>query len=591
MKNRFYIEIDGIDAGISSMKNSFFNKDLYGIWLDNPVSPESTISLQYSAPTANERKNVIQDIYGNDLNSLTTSSFSFDPKDITGPSLLDVELSSLGNTNSIELVFDEDVSFLGLLDLPDFSNFKSRVDGASVTLNGIGGSPIQNPERITLSFDTVVIDSGSSLDLEYSLTTGAFISDKSGNLSNPFLFTGFASANSASEAGGSGSSGGSSAPTTGSSSSGGGGSDVTPPVPQSLELSTTTVDLSGGAVTITATTRLTDDLSGIGNDDSLNAEIRWRSPSSNQFIDASFYAYANGDDNDATFNNAFPITFDANAEAGTWIIEYFRTADEAGNQKSYTADELTTLGFNISIDVTAGSGEGGGSDTTPPVPQSLELSTTTVDLSGGAVTITATTRLTDDLSGIGNDDSLNAEIRWRSPSGNQFIDASFYAYANGDDNDATFNNAFPITFDANAEAGTWTIEYFRTADEAGNKKSYTDDELTTLGINRPISVITGGNLFHPYDFNRDNKITLEHDAIIGLRMMFGTFPGDVLLDNSLTQESSGSSADLQAAMSEAVRDGRLDLDLDGSCSPLMDGLLLIEAIQQLQTFTPPRILV
>jgi hypothetical protein len=81
-------------------------------------------------------------------------------------------------------------------------------------------------------------------------------------------------------------------------------------------------------------------------------------------------------------------------------------------------------------------------DTTPPVPQSLELSTTTVDLSDGDVTITATTRLTDDLSGVGDDSSLNGSVRWRSPSGNQFVDASFYAYTSGDDNDATFDNSF-----------------------------------------------------------------------------------------------------------------------------------------------------
>jgi len=144
-------------------------------------------------------------------------------------------------------------------------------------------------------------------------------------------------------------------------------------------------------------------------------------------------------------------------------------------------------------------------DTDSPVPQSLELSTTKVDLSNGDFTISATTLLTDDLSGIGDDNSLNAEIRWRSPSGQQFVDASFYAYSSGNDNDATFNNSYPITFNANAETGIWNIEYFRVVDEAGNGEWIYPDELKELGIETTIEVVNSANSFNaPADLNLTN---------------------------------------------------------------------------------------
>ncbi len=85
-----------------------------------------------------------------------------------------------------------------------------------------------------------------------------------------------------------------------------------------------------------------------------------------------------------------------------------------------------------------------------------------------------------------------------------------------------------------------------------------------------------------FDFNDDGNTTLEHDAIIGLRMMFGTFPGDALIDGAITPKSTKSITDIQALMSDTIYDGSFDLDSDGIISPFTDGLKLIEEIQQLQ---------
>lgn len=65
--------------------------------------------------------------------------------------------------------------------------------------------------------------------------------------------------------------------------------------------------------------------------------------------------------------------------------------------------------------------------------------------------------------------------------------------------------------------------------------------------------------------------------------MFGTFPGDSLIDGAMTQDSNQSLDDIQMLMITSVQDGSLDLDSDGMISPFTDGLRLIEEIQDLQS--------
>lgn len=89
-----------------------------------------------------------------------------------------------------------------------------------------------------------------------------------------------------------------------------------------------------------------------------------------------------------------------------------------------------------------------------------------------------------------------------------------------------------------------------------------------------------------FDFNGDGNTTLEHDAIIGLRMMFGTFPGDALIDGAITPKSTKSITDILELMSDAKYDASFDLDSDGIISPFTDGFKLIEEIQRLQIASP-----
>ena len=129
-------------------------------------------------------------------------------------------------------------------------------------------------------------------------------------------------------------------------------------------------------------------------------------------------------------------------------------------------------------------------DTTAPEIQSLTLSSSQIDLSEEK-SIKAIMRLTDQISGIGDNQLLNAAVRWRSPSGKQFVDASFYETSSGNNNDSIFIE--DIDFNRYAEEGEWKIEYAETTDNAGNHRWLYPEELNTLSLNRPITVFRSDN--------------------------------------------------------------------------------------------------
>ena len=129
-------------------------------------------------------------------------------------------------------------------------------------------------------------------------------------------------------------------------------------------------------------------------------------------------------------------------------------------------------------------------DTTAPEIQSLALSSSQINLSEEN-SIKATIRLTDQGSGIGNNQLLNAAVRWRSPSGKQLVDASFYKASSGKNNDSIFIE--DIDFNQYTEEGEWKIDYAETTDNAGNHKWLYPKGLKTLSLNRPITVFRSGN--------------------------------------------------------------------------------------------------
>ncbi len=55
------------------------------------------------------------------------------------------------------------------------------------------------------------------------------------------------------------------------------------------------------------------------------------------------------------------------------------------------------------------------------------------------------------------------------------------------------------------------------------------------------------------DLNGDQLLSIEHDALIGLRSMFGTFPDDALINKAWNEGSSKSLTQIQQELTEVFR--------------------------------------
>jgi hypothetical protein len=134
-----------------------------------------------------------------------------------------------------------------------------------------------------------------------------------------------------------------------------------------------------------------------------------------------------------------------------------------------------------------------GTDTKAPEILSYKLSSYKFDLSNGDITIDVAARITDDISGVFDGVLANgiggspSQARWRSPSGNQFLDAGIFdSPSSGNFLDGIYTDQTVLT--TNAELGTWKLESFFLADEAGNTKSLNTEQLKALGIQTTFEV-------------------------------------------------------------------------------------------------------
>ncbi|WP_250395343.1 lectin-like protein, partial [Synechococcus sp. MU1655] len=151
------------------------------------------------------------------------------------------------------------------------------------------------------------------------------------------------------------------------------------------------------------------------------------------------------------------------------------------------------------------------SDTTAPTLISYELSSYNFDLSNGDVTIDVSAQITDDISGVFDGTYANgnggspSQARWRSPSGNQFLDAGYFSTpSTGNFLDGIYTDQ--TVLDANSEIGTWTLDYFLLADEASNLKSLNKDEVAALGIQTTFEVSDGSKVDPTKSVIRGNSL-------------------------------------------------------------------------------------
>lgn len=132
-----------------------------------------------------------------------------------------------------------------------------------------------------------------------------------------------------------------------------GTSDTTPPVLAAFEIPIGSVKVGNASATVSLRAHLLDDLSGVAGPTyrSSPTQVRFRSPSGKQFVDAIFQSgnLVSGTANDGMYESQ--LHFQRFAEVGTWVLEHFLLVDECGNQDRLTAADVEAMGFPTSIQV------------------------------------------------------------------------------------------------------------------------------------------------------------------------------------------------------------------------------------------------
>ena len=141
----------------------------------------------------------------------------------------------------------------------------------------------------------------------------------------------------------------------------------------------------------------------------------------------------------------------------------------------------------------AGSARAQTSDTTPPVLASLSFSPAKIDTSNASQQVTLTARMTDNLSGV-----QRGCFNFRSPSQQQFQGACLLDpqhLTTGSETDGIYQAA--AFFPQFAEAGTWHLYSAFLVDDAGNPRSFNENDLVAAGFLTTLEVVSQSDVTPP----------------------------------------------------------------------------------------------
>jgi hypothetical protein len=231
--------------------------------------------------------------------------------------------------------------------------------------------------------------------------------------------------------------------------------DTEAPTLDGLTFDATTLDTGSDMGYLSGNAVINDNLSTI----QLNLSyLLFTSPSGTQRA----YGYVNEGS-----GNTFMITnpFLQYTEVGTWTLEMV-VADSVGNTRLYDNDELASLSFPNTIEIT------GTTDLTPVSINALNFSAAFPPLEGGdptATKVTLHTEFTDNLSGIAATD-----INFYSQTTTQVASGAYSEQGNA--------RQFTVTLPAFAATGVWLPQII-TYDLAGNMQVLNHADLLNLGYN------------------------------------------------------------------------------------------------------------
>jgi hypothetical protein len=249
--------------------------------------------------------------------------------------------------------------------------------------------------------------------------------------------------------------------------------DTVPPDLIRLRFKPTKIDTANAPKTVKVGVHVTDQPAGLAQ-----AQLRFLSPSGGQFADAVFDAsnLTSGDEFDGRY--ADTVTFPRFSEQGTWVIQYVYLRDQATNTSNLQAADLQAKGFGVTLS------QNGNGDAKPPSLLGLAFTPTTVNAAQGPQPVTVHVHVTDTPAGV-----QNTQIRFRSPSGGQMADVSFFAQhlIAGDEFDGEYEDV--LTIPQHAEQGLWTIEYVLVVDAVTNGDWISTGQLQGAGFPVALTVL------------------------------------------------------------------------------------------------------
>lgn len=275
--------------------------------------------------------------------------------------------------------------------------------------------------------------------------------------------------------------------------------DTEPPMLIGVIAVPSQVDTLASNQVVQVTRTVTDDLSGVaysGNGcTGFTSGLVFTSPSGSQSVKVNNCAFTLVSGTALNGDFSAPATFRQYAENGIWPLTSMILEDQAGNVDTLSAIDLSSLGINLSVEVTSPG------DLAPPVPTNVFVSPQQVDTSASAQVVQVIRAATDDLSGVAYQGAgcsgFTSGLVLVSPSGNQEVKINNcgFSLTSGSALNGEFTGA--ATFPQFAEIGVWQLQSMILEDQAGNFKSYASSELASLGISATVEVVSPGDIQPP----------------------------------------------------------------------------------------------
>ncbi len=261
-----------------------------------------------------------------------------------------------------------------------------------------------------------------------------------------------------------------------------GQTDVTPPALDDFSFIPTAIDISTSNALVQATFVASDDLSGVGL-----VELTFTSPGSPlEFKSCSATVPSSGTPPAWTFDCT--IDFPQGSQSGVWTVLQIEVQDAQGNSAFFFSGDLQTAGFPTELTVSQQP------DVTPPTLVDFDFTPTAIDILSGPATVLAMFDIIDDITGI-----AWIKVGFISPGSTSILRGCTSIVFNpggvGGEGGGSFD--CEVSFPQFSEAGTWTVINVDASDIAGNIRSYSTGELTSLGFPTALNVVSASDLVPP----------------------------------------------------------------------------------------------